>query len=332
VPARGTPPPECAASPALPTSSSPCSDATAMSMPKAVAHAASAARPAGEVIRLGQLDAALSADFEQHPTGSLLLCMRRRFGRMWAEFSGRATLSSTASTCPQGCDKSGAVRSACPGARRVPAMCLRSELMMDRAKEAARALRRVDFDFNYWANMRSSARSCRSLLTIPASRILRSVLLPVAFVTGIAALTTQRAPGWVPAPPAWTSAYPLIGSEDPLKLTSPFLVLLLIFRSNNAAARATEASKLIGSMLTCVRVTVRIAMGAFPRADVHGAATFVRWLCAFTVALRCHVQSDGNLVECTAGLLVPQEQELLMTATNKVRTGRRKPVHSTHAE
>jgi hypothetical protein len=57
----------------------------------------------------------------------------------------------------------------------------RQELVYDEAKEISRTYRRSVYDFDYWANHRSTARYLFHIMSMPGSRIIRSLGAPLAW-------------------------------------------------------------------------------------------------------------------------------------------------------
>ena len=119
----------------------------------------------------------------------------------------------------------------------------RSQLVYDEGKEISRTYRRVVFDFDYWANHRSTSRYFFHMVTLPNSRIIRNLSAPIAWVAGVAAIIcanhTLAAQGIIPA------AFE-IGTMDmaPVSLTAFALSLLLVFRTNSSYGRFDEARKI----------------------------------------------------------------------------------------
>jgi hypothetical protein len=121
----------------------------------------------------------------------------------------------------------------------------RNELTFDAEKEYYREYRRIVFDFDYWANSRSTMRFIFGLLNLSRSTILASLLLPVMIITTwgfCVALLHYLGVG-----PAFANAFPWLATHFPVKfddapiaLTGSILPLLLVFRTNNAAGRFDE--------------------------------------------------------------------------------------------
>jgi ion channel-forming bestrophin family protein len=192
--------------------------------------------------------------------------------------------------------------------------------MYEARKETSRANRRVVFDQDYWANMRCTSRLFFSVINIPASRILLSVCAPVAFITGIACLTTigLEIPQQFLPLPTWTHFFPVQTSSQPLLLTSSILALLLIFRTNSSARRFEEAAKLWSLLLSRSRDFLREAITFYPKSDIDGKATLARWTMVLAIALKCHLRPDEDLKEQAGTLLTQREMKLLKTADHPV--------------
>ena len=113
------------------------------------------------------------------------------------------------------------------------------------------------YDFDYWANHRSSERYFYNIATMPSSRIIRSLAAPVLVVASIAFAVGLNhelvAQGVIPA--MWE--VPNI-SPEPINLTSFALSLLLVFRTNSSYGRFDEARKMWGLMLNRTRDVCRM--------------------------------------------------------------------------
>ena len=112
---------------------------------------------------------------------------------------------------------------------------------IDDEKENARQKRRTIFSSTDWKRHRSSTRFIRHLSTIVESGVIKGVLVHVALVIALAALVAA----WNCASisgllPPWIAKPPSIAIE-PIQLTSFALSLLLVFRTNAAYSRWTEA-------------------------------------------------------------------------------------------
>jgi hypothetical protein len=70
----------------------------------------------------------------------------------------------------------------------------RNELKYDLEKERYREYRRVVYDFDYWANTRSTTRFFFHLLTLPSSRVIRDIFPAALFVTLFAAAIVADVP------------------------------------------------------------------------------------------------------------------------------------------
>jgi ion channel-forming bestrophin family protein len=201
----------------------------------------------------------------------------------------------------------------------------RDQLVIDEEKEISRTFRRAVFDFDYWANHRSTARYFFHIATLPTSRIIRSLAPPIAWCMFVAAAISldHTLVQQVIIPAAWE-----IGNLDvtPITLTSFALSLLLVFRTNSSYGRFDEARKMWGLMLNRSRDIARQAISYFPQKDLvtgnpnpHTTATFTRWCIAFTLALKCHLRPNENLRADASAVLSEDELELLMTAEHKAR-------------
>jgi ion channel-forming bestrophin family protein len=116
-------------------------------------------------------------------------------------------------------------------------------------KEANRKDRRTVYTFADWENHRSSGRFIQNLITMPSSRIIRSLWLEVSSVV-LVALFIVGYNGWNASE---NFPYPKIFMTPvPLELSSPVLGLLLVFRTNNAYARWLDGRNAWG--LICARI------------------------------------------------------------------------------
>jgi predicted membrane chloride channel (bestrophin family) len=199
----------------------------------------------------------------------------------------------------------------------------REELVYDEEKEISRTFRRTVFDFEYWANHRSTSRYLFHMISLFNSRIIRSLGAPIAWVISIATVVcaehTLVQSGIIPAQFE-------LGNLDlaPVSLTSFALSLLLVFRTNSSYARFNEARKMWGLMLNRTRDIARQAVSYFPDRDVmgnynqHATATFARWAAVFTIAMKCHLRPNEDLRGEASQLLSANELALLMSAEHKV--------------
>jgi predicted membrane chloride channel (bestrophin family) len=193
-------------------------------------------------------------------------------------------------------------------------MLPRSHLVFDTDKEPYREHRRVVFDFDYWANDRSTSRLFFNLLDIPTTRILRSVIAPTLFVTFVAAFRASPVFKAIPYVPGVFKA-----CATPIALSASFLAVATVFRTNNAYSRFDEARKVLGKTLNRTRDIVRLVIGTFPAAAVQAKATFARWVIVTFYALQCHLRRDDDLDNEIMGLLTEVESEQLRNHSNKVR-------------
>jgi len=116
------------------------------------------------------------------------------------------------------------------------------------------------FDFDYWANHRSTDRYLFALLSLPASRIIRSLQGPLIVTLAIAIATCANHElvhsGTIPA-------YLEIPVVKPvaINLTAFALSLLLVFRTNSSYGRFVEARIMWGTLLNRTRDIARQVRG-----------------------------------------------------------------------
>ena len=209
----------------------------------------------------------------------------------------------------------------CAAAAPMRGMRPRNELLIDERKERARETRRYVFDFDYWANQRSTSRHLFNILSAPTSVIYRSVLVPTLFFTAIAYVTTlglDIPDAFLPLP-TWTYFFPVKTSPVPITLTASAFSLLLTFSTNNSAKRFNEARVMWGQLLQRSRDLGRQAITFFPAKAVDERATLLRWAMVFTLTLKCHLRPGQDLAEKASWLLTGAELRLLMTAEHRVR-------------
>ena len=214
-----------------------------------------------------------------------------------------------------------------PGAGMRP----RDELMFDASKEYYREYRRIVFDFDYWANMRSSTRFIFGILNMPRSFILANVAVPVFILTAWAAAAAALHYGGAgaaiaSAAPALAQYFPAKFDDAPIALSASILPLLLVFRTNSAYGRFDEARKMWGLLLNRTRDLVRMAIAFLPVEDQHRKATFARWTIALSIALKSHLRPYDNLKEDMRGLLTAAEMKMFMGADHKARPSLRAPL------
>lgn len=199
----------------------------------------------------------------------------------------------------------------------------RTQLVYDKDKEISRTYRRSVYDFDYWANHRSTSRHWNHIASMPSSRIIRSLFPPVGFVMGVAAAVcaahTAAQQGYIP----WELPN---ADMTPITLTSFALSLLLVFRTNSSYGRFDEARKMWGLALNRSRDITRMAVSFFPDSDMSGGrtaaaqrkATFARWAIAWTISLKCHLRPNEDLKKEAGAVLTKDELDLLLAADHKV--------------
>lgn len=199
----------------------------------------------------------------------------------------------------------------------------RNELTFDISKERYREYRRVVFDFDYWANTRSSSRFFFNMLTLPVSRIMKDIFPPTLTVTLWAAMIVADVPQTIVSAlgitiPQWLATGTKVAA-DPATLTGSILVVLVIFRTNNAYLRFDEARKMWGLLLNRSRDIVRQCVSFFPEGDMQRKATFARWTIALSQSLKCHLRPgySEDLKDDLGKVLSAEEMDLLMTADHK---------------
>lgn len=196
-----------------------------------------------------------------------------------------------------------------------PGMRPRDQLRRDPEKEVSRTYRRTVYDFDYWANHRSSSRYLFNILTMPQSRIVRSLIGPVMWVLAVATAVgldhTLVQAGTLPA----NLELPQTGAES-ITLTSFALSLLLVFRTNSSYGRFDEARKFWGKALNRSRDIVRQAAVFYE--DREAVATFARWTAVLMLTLQCHLRPNEDLKKEVQNLLTEDEAALLLSGNHKV--------------
>lgn len=204
----------------------------------------------------------------------------------------------------------------------VAAMRPRHKLVHDEFKEHGRQARRVAFDFEYWANHRSTWRYWYNIRSMVWSRTIRALLVPLTWLifvaTAICVIHHLEEEDFL-------GDFEFGGGDmAPLTLTSFALSLLLVFRTNSSYGRFDEARKMWGLMLNRSRDIVRMALAYFPELDPKGCdnqrkkAALARWVGVFTIALKCHLRAREDLEGEAEKLLTEQELQLLLNAEHKV--------------
>ena len=202
----------------------------------------------------------------------------------------------------------------------MPGMRPREQLLRDHWKEVERLQQRVLFTHDDWTAHRSRRRFQTRLSDLPRSYLARSVAAPVACVTAVAVATTlpERvlpAQWWAVVQTWWDVSDP----QAPFSLSSPFVALLLVFRTTYCAARYNEARDMWAELVAAVRNGIRIAMDVFPRTDRNGRGNYARWLCAFAFALKARLQEDAHLDTDLAPIMTPHESRLICNSSDPVR-------------
>ena len=195
---------------------------------------------------------------------------------------------------------------------------------LDEEKENARQKRRTIFTTTDWKRHRSSTRFIRHLSTIVESGVIKGVLIHVVLVTALAAIVAA----WNSASlsgllPPYITKPPSIAIE-PIQLTSFALSLLLVFRTNAAYSRWTEARQKFGSLATTARDLYRQALTWFPKKDEEAqeaqeAERLGRWLQALPIVAMASLRSTGEIriEKILPDILLPKELEVLMQAAHK---------------
>eukprot|EP00195_Chlamydomonas_chlamydogama_P001606 CAMPEP_0202924918 /NCGR_PEP_ID=MMETSP1392-20130828/79227_1 /ASSEMBLY_ACC=CAM_ASM_000868 /TAXON_ID=225041 /ORGANISM="Chlamydomonas chlamydogama, Strain SAG 11-48b" /LENGTH=475 /DNA_ID=CAMNT_0049618675 /DNA_START=90 /DNA_END=1517 /DNA_ORIENTATION=+ len=178
------------------------------------------------------------------------------------------------------------------------------------------------FNQDLWEKHRKPERYFTNLRTILASTVLRRIMKPIKWLTGIALFTcayntAAQSMSWVQLG-ITTLPHTLLGAA---------LSLLLVFRTNGCFARFQEGRVLWGQLIRSSRDWIRLAANYFPEASKKKAARYVQVL-AFV--LKSHLRSGrtrkdtkdrtafrDDPSEVVRDLLPEAEAELLLAAPNK---------------
>jgi ion channel-forming bestrophin family protein len=173
------------------------------------------------------------------------------------------------------------------------------------------------FDYNMWQSNRSSKRLFTNLVTLTSSRVVRGTWKEVAAVVGVMVAVLLYNDGLS----SLVDLYPPLASRPiisvpmyPFTLTSSFLSLLLVFRTNTAYQRWLEARMVWGSTTnTCRDLTRQLSW----RTSVPASEKLriVQRIAAFPRTLRAHCGSDmvaGQLQDELERLLEPEDVSFIL--------------------
>jgi len=202
-------------------------------------------------------------------------------------------------------------------------------------KEMSRRFRRTWFEHEDWRVHRSTGRYLRHLISLPGSRIVRSLGPPLAWVVVAGTLTgvyeTAQISGALP--PLFPSI--AVGAQGAAQLSGFALSLLLAARTTNAYQRWLDAMTAVGTVSTrAVDFTrqlgawVAIPLPSTTSALIAGAsdgdavllsAAAARWAAALPRALAAHVREDLECAALVEGVLTPDEAAALVSSTHPPR-------------
>ena len=129
----------------------------------------------------------------------------------------------------------------------------KEEMQVDELGLLQKGERSSTFDFERWAQHRSSSRYYRLLLGVLLGVTTRRVLPVLLGLLTFSSLVCLYAQCCINDPSLVTLQLPL----QPFELTAPALGLLLVFRSDNAYARFKEGSELSWEISTSIRSAMR---------------------------------------------------------------------------
>lgn len=187
-------------------------------------------------------------------------------------------------------------------------------------QQKSREFRRDVFDQKKWSSHRSKDRFLKNIITIPNSRIVRTLAGPLSWVASVATaiciyetlLDSHVLPAYYPRI--------ALSNPQPQVLTSFALSLLLVFRTNSSYARWDEARKMWGGILNHSRNIVQQACAFFPD-DQQGKVNreaMSRWTIAYALTLQAHLQDEQYLSSGLTRVMEPHEKELVMASNHKV--------------
>ncbi|KAK9834162.1 hypothetical protein WJX81_003973 [Elliptochloris bilobata] len=186
-------------------------------------------------------------------------------------------------------------------------------------KESSRLhIRRTVFDFDDWADHRSSARYFRHIRDLAQSRIVRGLAQPLLVVvvvsTAVSVYETLREDGfWVMG--QWPSL--CLESDQAVNLTSFALSLLLVFRTNTSYARWLDARRVFGGILNRSRDIVRQGLTWFDDDQTEECAMLARWTVAFSLATMAHLRKECHLERDLQDILPEEERAMLLAARHR---------------
>lgn len=177
----------------------------------------------------------------------------------------------------------------------------------------------LNFTFDRWASHRSSARYVRHMLGIFRSSLVRGLAQPLLSVAGVSTLVCMYED--LLAEGAFPENFPsFLMPTAPFDLTSFALALLLVFRTNTSYDRWLEVSTVWAGLANRARDTMRqlISHLADPSGAINPlAAAMCRWVVAYTRSLKAQLTEGCDLRAELAGILAPEELELLLVAHHR---------------
>jgi predicted membrane chloride channel (bestrophin family) len=200
--------------------------------------------------------------------------------------------------------------------------------------EADRLNARPVFDYNRWKTHRGSERFTRNLGNVFQSSTLRANWQEVLACTLMAVLVCAwndvdvASLGVTLSPEnmaAWASRPQLGLPALPFTVTSTFLSLLLVFRTNSAYGRWWEARCIWGAIINTCRDIVRQSLARFDPKDVELKKEVTRLVSAYPRCLIYHLGErtdiSNQVIEKKLGKILSEaEKRKLMDCTHKPMT------------
>eukprot|EP01024_Parvocaulis_polyphysoides_P007141 TRINITY_DN12147_c0_g1_i10.p1 TRINITY_DN12147_c0_g1~~TRINITY_DN12147_c0_g1_i10.p1 ORF type:complete len:500 (-),score=22.15 TRINITY_DN12147_c0_g1_i10:449-1948(-) len=190
---------------------------------------------------------------------------------------------------------------------------------VDHVKEymRSRVCKRV-FTHSRWASHRSSKRYARHINSITRSRIVKALLPPIAYLTGIAVLVSvyfaMSEQGIIP--PYLRLSFNI--DADPFNLTSFALALLLVFRTNTSYSRWEQAHMAWEKFASCSRGLVRESCTWMTSKILQEKIGL--WTCVFVHCVMAEMREDVDLELQISDLISPKESKVILASDDKAAT------------
>lgn len=170
-----------------------------------------------------------------------------------------------------------------------------------------------------WVVHRSSLRHVRHLASALSSRVIVSLIPPVAFFTSVAVLVagynSAVALDWLP------ENFPVLRSSSlPYQLTAPALALLLVFRTEESYSRFEEARKAWNKVIVGTDDFARLVISSVDGLpDLGIKKAILQYIIAFPFALKCHLVYGSDMRQDLQNILEEDDLEVVLSSKHRPR-------------